>query len=162
LQILPFPCGTCGRLTSHGNCAVTLTCLHGGTFKISSTCPDFSGITYASALKGSKTMPCTYVPVICELCVQPNNSSTIPGIWRYNLKEHIKALRPGHTQSSQFSQKLLRLLIIDANEQLAMGIPQEQIPPITTPRSPVGSHGVKCSATDQILSPRSSKLAHFA
>jgi hypothetical protein len=140
---------------------MTLTCLRGGTFKISSTCPNFSGITYASALKGLKTMPCTNVPVVCKLCVQPNNSSTIPGIWRYNLEEHIKALHPGHTQSSQFSQKLLRLLIVDANEQLAMGILQEQIPPITTPRSPVGSSGVKHSATDPILSPRSSKSARF-
>jgi len=69
---------------------VTLTS-HRSALKITSTCSEFTGIVYASALKGSKTTPCTNVPVICELCAHATNSKTIPAIWRYNLEAHIKA-----------------------------------------------------------------------
>lgn len=125
-----------------------------GAFKITSTCPEFTGIIYASALKGSKTTPCTNVPVICELCVQPTNAKVIPAVWRYNLEAHIKSFHPGHTSHSQFSQKFLRLLIIDTDEQVAMGIPQEQIPPAMTAGSP---RGVKRSAPERLSSPRRTK-----
>lgn len=127
-------------------------------FKVTSTCPEFTGITHTSALKGSKTTPCTNVPVICELCIQPNNSKTIPAVWRYNLEVHIKAFHPGHTQFSQLSQKFLELLTIDTTEQLAMGIPQEQIPPIMAALiSPSALRGAKRSAPDPLSSPRQTK-----
>jgi hypothetical protein len=133
-QVGAFPCGTCGRPTTEGNCMVTVTSSH-GVLKISSKCPEFTGITYGSALKGSKTTPCTNVPVVCELCIRSNNSNSTCGIWRYNMDAHIKNLHPGHMDSSQFSAKFLQLITILPAEESAMGIPQEQIPTtaLTTP-----------------------------
>jgi hypothetical protein len=156
-QVDDFPCGTCGKSTLQGNCAVTLT-TNRGTLKIASTCPEFSLITYSSALKGSKTTPCTNVPVVCELCVQPTNSNVIPGVWRYNLNAHVKALHPGRTQPSQFSSNFLKLLVIDDDEHLAMGIPKEQIPPIFA-SNPIVSRGVKRHALTELPSPRNNKSA---
>ena len=152
-----FPCETCSKSTLPGNCAVMLT-NHGSAFKITSTCPEFTGIVHTSALKGSKMTPCTNIPVICELCVQSTNSKTIPAIWRYNLEAHIKACHPGHTHCSQFSRKFLGLLTIDAGEQLVMGIPQEQIPPAMTAHSSYNApQGVKHTAPDPLSSPRQTK-----
>jgi hypothetical protein len=128
------------------------------SFKIASSCPEFSGITYASALKGSKTTPCTNVPVICELCIPPNNSHIVHGVWRYNLTEHVTAMHPGHTQRSQFSQKFLELLDISSAEQLAMGIPQEQIPPDNSPSTHNSPHATKRRAQDPLPSPRQTKM----
>jgi hypothetical protein len=72
------------------------------------------------------------------------------------------AVHPGHTLLSQFSQKFLALISINEGEQLAMGIPQEQITPIFI-TSDSQSHnvprGVKRRALDQLPSPRNIKLA---
>ena len=161
-KIGDLPCGTCGKSTMHGNCAVTLT-RHRNSFQIASTCPEFSGITYTSALKGSKTTPCTNVPVICDLCVQPTNSNTIPAVWRYNLDAHVKTMHPGHPQTSQFSQKFLELLVISSSEQLAMGIPQEQIPPTLPIPTPYDvPRGTKRNALDQLMSPKGTKSSRFS
>jgi hypothetical protein len=142
-----------------GNCAVNLT-RHRNSFQITSSCPEFSSITYASALKGSKTTPCMNVPVICELCVQPNNSNTIPAVWRYNLNSHVNTMHPGHTQTSQFSQKFLELLLISDSEQLAMGIPKEQIPPLLPTSASHGTpRGIKRRALEQPLSPKGTKYS---
>ena len=136
-QIYSFPCGTCGKSTSPGNCAVMLT-THCSTLKIASTCSKFTGIVYASALKGLKTMPCTNVPVICELCAHATNSKTIPAIWQHNLE-------------------------IDASKQLVMGIPQGQIPPaMVTPSSHSATHSIKCSPSDQLHSSRWTKSPRSA
>src|ERR1700689_5684112 len=140
-------------------CAVTLTSSR-ASFKIASTCPEFSGIMYASALKGSKTTPCTNVPVICELCVQPNNSNTVPGIWRYNLNAHVEAMHPGHTERSQFTQKFLELLDVSFQKELAMGIPQEQIPPAIILSMHHSLRGTKRQSPDHLLSPPQNKLLH--
>jgi hypothetical protein len=129
--------------------------------KISSKCPEFTNITYGSALKGSKTTPCTNVPIICELCIRPNNSNSTSGIWRYNIEDHIKNLHPGHTDASQFSSKFLQLINILPTEELALGIPQEQIPPtvfaIPNPSADViiqnSPRGLKRRALDELQSP---------
>lgn len=166
MKVSTFPCGTCGKSTSTGSCAVTITKGRGGSSKVASSCPEFSGISYASALKGSTTTPCTNVPIICELCVQPTNSKLIPAVWRYNLAEHVQIEHPGHTQSFHFSPKFWELISIPIAEQIAMGIPQEQIPPIApatmlinVPNSP---QGIKHRATDNQQSPRRTKSARKA
>jgi len=47
------------------------------------------------------------------------------------------------------------LLTIDISEQLAMGIPQEQIPPVMAAQSPDSvRRGVKRSSPDQLPLPR--------
>jgi len=69
-----------------------------GSSKLTSNCPEFTGISYASALKGSSTTPCTNVPIACELCIQPTNSKIVPAVWRYNLLDHVRLTHPGHTR----------------------------------------------------------------
>jgi hypothetical protein len=140
---------------------VTITSAH-GVLKISSTCPEFTGITYGSALKGSKTTPCTNVPVICELCIRPNNSNSMSGVWRYNMDAHIKNLHPGHTDSFQFSSKFLQLITILPAEELAMGIPQEQIPIAPNPKATEmnSPRGFKRRSLDDIPSPTPKRTRH--
>jgi len=131
---------------------------HCAAFKVMSTCPEFTVITYASTLKGLKMTPCTNVPVICELCIQPNNFKTIPAVWRYNLEAHIKSFHLGHMQFAQFSQKFLGLFTIDTTEQLAMGTPQEQIPPVM---ATLISHNVLWGAKHSAPDPPSFMTIHI-
>ena len=172
LKIGAYPCGTCGKSTVFGNCSITIATTQ-GTSKATSTCPEFTTIKYTAALSGSATTPCTNVPVACKLCVRADNSKSTPAMWRYNLEAHVREVHPGHTHASQFSDKFLDLCTITSKEQIAMGIPQEQIPPaIFTPL-------VSCSAsTSQITnarsqipkrkalkalpSPQKPKLAHYS
>jgi len=67
-----YPCGTRGRSTEFGNCSISIASTP-GTSKVTSTCPEFTTIKYATALSGSATTPCTNVPVACELCVRADN-----------------------------------------------------------------------------------------
>ena len=145
---------------------MTVTSARGSSFKVTSTCPEFTGISYVSALKGSNTTPCTNVPVVCELCVHPTNSKSMLAIWRYNLNDHIKALHPGHTRASQLSPKFLELINISTKEQRAMGIPQEQIRPTSSfvmAINPLSSPcGIKCRADTSQPSPQRTKSARNA
>jgi hypothetical protein len=108
-------------------------------------------------------MPCINIPIVCEL--QPTNSKVIPAIWRYNLVEHIKIVHPGHTLPSYFSPAFWEFMNIPIKEQIAMGIPKEQIPPIKsdTPlaHKPSSPHGLKRCGTDNEPSPQRAKAAHF-
>jgi hypothetical protein len=140
---------------------------------VTSTCPEFTTIKYATALSGSTTTPCTNVPVACKLCVRADNSKSTAAVWRYNLEAHVRAVHPGHTHASQLSDKFLALCIITTEEQIAMGIPQEQIPPaiftslascststsqITNARSRIP----KCKALETLPSPQKPKLARYS
>ena len=129
LKIGVYPCGTCGKSTAFGNCSITIATTRGMS-KVTSTCPEFTTIKYATALSGSVTTPCTNVPVACELCMWANNSKSTPAVWRYNLEVHVRGVCPGHTHASQFSDKFLELCTITSKEQIGMGIPREQIPPV--------------------------------
>ena len=100
-----------------------------GTSKVSSTCPEFTSIKYATALNGSATTPCINVPIACELCVRSDNSKTLAAVWRYNMEAHLKSFHPGHNQPFHLSSAFLTLCTIKHEEHIAMGIPQEQIPP---------------------------------
>jgi len=160
IKVGDFPCGTCGKSTSLGTCAVTVTNIRGSS-KVTSNCPEFTGISYASALKGSSTTPCTNVPIACELCIQPTNSKIVPAVWRYNLLDHVRLTHPGHTQPSHFSPAFWELMNIPTKEQIAMGIPKEQIPPTTSDTPPLheisSPCGLKRCGTDNEPSPRRKK-----
>ena len=67
-------------------------------------------------------------------------------------------MHPGHTQRSQFSQKFLELLDISSAEQLAMGIPQEQIPPDNGPSTYNSPRATKRRAQDPLPCPRQTKI----
>jgi hypothetical protein len=101
-----------------------------GTSKVSSTCPEFTSIKYATALNGSATTPCTNVPIACELCVCSDNSKTLTEVWHYNMEAHLKSFHPGHNQPLHLSSAFLMLCTIKHEEHIAMGIPKEQILPL--------------------------------
>ena len=141
---------------------MTVTSAQGGSFKVTSMCPKFTGISHGSALKGSNTTPCTNVPVICELCIQLTNSKLILAVWRYNLHEHIKTTHPGHTQLLQLSPRFREFVNISANEKITMGIPKEQIPAAFSHISAINlsnlPHGIKHRADNNQSSHHRTKL----
>ena len=138
----------CQGITSNGiviedaKCGVTLT-PRGKTQIVKSKCPEFTILTYATAIEGSLTTPCTNVPVVCKICYPKDTPKETPAVWRYNLEEHIRLRHAGHTLPSHFdfNTSFYRLCNIPAAEQVAMGIPQEQVPPplFSTPHSPSNS-----------------------
>ena len=124
-----MPCGFCGRSTSLDDrgCDVTLRTV-GGVVHIESNCPHAEDFTYSSALKGSKTTPCTNVPILCPLCPAPRNPrDNSPAIWKYNVPQHIQTNHTGHTLEN-IPLKTSAHYAITREEYVRLKIPQEQIP----------------------------------
>jgi len=100
-----------------------------------------------------KNYTCTNVPEIVSFAFNPQIPKWYPPYGDTTLR-HISRISTRSHLPSQFSQKSLRLVIIDADKQVAMGIPQEQFPPAMIAGSP---RGVKRLAPDQLSSPRRTK-----
>lgn len=100
----------------------------GGIVHVESNCPHAEEFTYSTAKKGSKTTPCTNVPIICPLCPPPRNPrDKSPAIWKYNMLQHIQFEHPGHLANNVPSQAADNYTLT-RSEYVALKIPQEQIP----------------------------------
>jgi len=134
-------------------------------FKVTSNCPKFTGISYASALKGSSTTPCTNVPIACELCIQPTNFEIIPAVWRYNLLDHVRLTHPGHTQPSHFSPAFWELMNVPTKEQSQWESLKNRSRPTTSDTPPLheisSPRGLKRCGTDNEPPPQEEKLVRL-
>lgn len=61
----------------------------------SSACANLIAFKYGTASSSGPSNPCTNVPISCPFC-----SSTASAVWKYNMKEHLKAKHPNITLSA--------------------------------------------------------------
>lgn len=54
-----------------------------------SQCPGMLWLTYSIAEKSTTASPCSNVPIKCPWCID-----AAPGVWRYNMEDHIRAKHP--------------------------------------------------------------------
>lgn len=124
-----IPCGTCEGSMKEGKCAVTLTYSR-KAWHVESACEMFTGIQYANAVCGSKTTPCTNVPMVCMLpgCYHKTDlGKPSAGIWSYNMEKHIRTRHPAYKLPENFESDFLKAITISPDEQKTMGIPQGHI-----------------------------------
>ncbi|KAJ6456289.1 hypothetical protein C8R47DRAFT_996339 [Mycena vitilis] len=131
-----YPCGFCGR-SNRPECRVTMK-PKGESFEIHSNCRYVHNFNYKPANTGSAATPSRNVPVICHLCpTPPGRYPTFPGIWRYNMEQHLRDAHPEYASPLQpegdpLPFKVWESARIDYNEQFLLGIPEFLIPPMFT------------------------------
>lgn len=92
ISISTQPCGLC--LQPSPACVFKFQKVNGGKSLIkidlvNSHCPNLAKFNYAVAAVADASHPCSNVPVQCTLC-----PSDAPGVWRYNMLEHLKSKHP--------------------------------------------------------------------
>ena len=104
------------------------------------------------------------------LCPQPPGSGPKAAVWQYNMPEHIRCIHPGHQHINQIPATLQDSIVIKFNEELAMGILKEQIPPpLSLPAGDVAEQGsntcasgtCKCKGLEPLPAASNTKVAHF-
>ncbi|KAK7434628.1 hypothetical protein VKT23_020094 [Stygiomarasmius scandens] len=134
-----MPCGYCARSDRPG-CAVTLS-IKAKVEKIESKCPFIVPISYKTAIKGSATTRCRNVPVICSLCPPQPNAKSLPAIWLYNMPQHLAESHPEYDSPNLVEHEsnlkplpynLWKMIEVTAEEEVALGIPEEHRLPAFT------------------------------
>ncbi|KAK7012371.1 hypothetical protein R3P38DRAFT_3019043 [Favolaschia claudopus] len=128
-----YPCGFCGR-SGNPECAVTMR-PKGESFEITKCdCSYRHNFNYNPANTGSSKTPSRNVPVICALCPRPEGRYPLfPGIWRYNMEQHLRDRHPEYASPLQPEGDILPFELwlsarVEYNEQLLLGVPENLIP----------------------------------
>ncbi|KAJ7679652.1 hypothetical protein B0H17DRAFT_943975, partial [Mycena rosella] len=126
----PYPCGFCGH-SGRAECAVPMK-PKGEIFEIKSNCKYSLTFQYKKSNEGSGTTPS--LPIICSLCPKPDvpRYPTYPGIWRYNMPQHLRDFHPKASplqpEGDPLPFKLWQNVRVDKAEEMALGIPEFLIP----------------------------------
>ncbi|KAI0804565.1 hypothetical protein BC629DRAFT_1713564 [Irpex lacteus] len=127
-----MPCGFCG-LSNIADCQQLYITKHGyGQAK--SNCSHAHEFQYKASLISTLSTPCTNTPVVCPIrgCAGEVGSNKT-AIWKYNMPEHIRIHHPGYScdgiEDGLPDDKLLTTILITAEEESRLGIPNDKIPP---------------------------------
>ncbi|KAF8240202.1 hypothetical protein L208DRAFT_1233431 [Tricholoma matsutake] len=121
MDIVVDPCGWCER----EGCK---TIVQGKSQSILSSCPyHYAKMSYSRALPSTKSLPCTNVPIHCQIC--PESLSGQPRtIWKYNAMNHFVAEhKPDGEKLADISPLFLVEAFITSKEEKWLGIPQDTI-----------------------------------
>ncbi|KAK6988806.1 hypothetical protein R3P38DRAFT_2572839, partial [Favolaschia claudopus] len=83
--------------------------------------------------EGKSKGSCRNVPIICGLCLGPaRQHDTVPGIWRYNMPEHLRMhhaeyASPQQPEGLPLPYSVRKSMEISQEEEAAMGVRPEFI-----------------------------------
>ncbi|KAK7063420.1 hypothetical protein R3P38DRAFT_2492280 [Favolaschia claudopus] len=128
-----MPCGLCGR-SGRPECEVTMKPnSKKSDSDMKTDCQYYTQFQYKTADEGKSKGSCRNVPIICGLCPGPaRQHDTVPGIWRYNMPEHLRMhhaeyASPQQPEGIPLPYSVWKSMEISQEEEAAMGVRPEFI-----------------------------------
>ncbi|KAK7012531.1 hypothetical protein R3P38DRAFT_3588444 [Favolaschia claudopus] len=128
-----MPCGLCGR-SGRPECEVTMKPnSKKSDSDMKTDCQYYTQFQYKTADEGKSKGSCRNVPIICGLCPGPaRQHDTVPGIWRYNMPEHLRMhhaeyASPQQPEGLPLPYSVWKSMEISQEEKAAMGVRPEFI-----------------------------------